>query len=49
MEATWEDGHYYWATIMKVNGDGTFDVSFDDGDSKTSVPTTEIRHRTGGY
>ena len=36
-------GSYFPGTISKVNGDGTYDVAYDDGDSEQAVERRSIR------
>ena len=35
---------YYGATVMKNNGDGSYELMYDDGDSEKSVVEALIRH-----
>jgi len=43
IEAEWSDGYYYPATITKVNNDGTYFVSYDDGSETPSQPRDKIK------
>ena len=37
------EGKWYPGSIAKVNSDGTFNISYDDGDSEENVPADRIR------
>merc|ERR1711871_61267 len=37
---------YYSGDIAKINGDGTADVQYDDGDFEYSVPSSRLRRKS---
>jgi hypothetical protein len=39
----WTNGRWYPGKIGKVNGDGTYDVYYDDGDVSRALPTSKIK------
>jgi hypothetical protein len=46
IEALWqEDKEYYSATISDVHEDGTYDITYDDGDIAKNVSPDKIRYR----
>lgn len=47
VDAKWEDGHYYWAKIDKINPNGTYGVQFDDGEYDAELAYESIREKTG--
>ena len=37
------DGEWFAAKITKVNSDGTYNLTYDDGDTEDKVPANRLR------
>jgi len=49
VEGNWKDyDQWFSAEIVKINSDGTFDLSYDDGLEECCVPEERIRRKSGG-
>ena len=49
VEARFKGGAaYYGGTVMKVNGDGSYNILYDHGDNEKSVPEALLRGSGGG-
>ena len=49
VEAKWKGKTWYPGKITSANGDGTYNVTWDDGDKEVNLPTGErVRSESGG-
>ena len=48
IKAKWKGKKYYPGTIAKVNSNGTYNISYDDGDKEKNVKMKFIRLPDGG-
>ena len=50
VEANWRgNGIHYKGCVKKDNGDGTYDIDYNDGDKETRVPSNRIRPQPGNF
>lgn len=43
--AKWDDGYWYPGRITKIRDNGTYDVSYDDGDSSKALAANKVKRR----
>jgi hypothetical protein len=55
IQGQWSDGRWYNGKIGAVNGDGSYDINYDDGDHSKHLAAKHVRARgtvsqsTGGH